>query len=438
MTNYNNTFKVENGLQPGAYTLPVGDGTADQVIKTDGAGNLSWVAMNGGPSGPQGDQGPQGPQGPQGDQGPSGPQGDQGPQGPQGDMGPSGPQGDQGPQGPQGDMGPSGPQGDQGPQGPQGDMGPSGPQGDQGPQGPQGDQGPQGPQGDQGPSGPQGDQGPQGPQGDMGPSGPQGDPANLSGSMSGDIDLNGYNLKGGSYSGNTVSLPTGFGPIITAGYEGHVYIKASTDNTNFSTWDFAADGALKFPSFTEQDNWIYENTSGDFTILGTQQVRINTGVGSVSTWTFDGAGLTFPDLTIQTTAFTGQISSLVTGMASLTLNADGSITIPPNTTNNFHIDASNNVYTLNTSDTVIFGSFSGHIIINDLYDGYMYDFLLGGGTVWLSGSTNPNWTPSTGVPTGSAGVANYVSMDASSGYTFSNLAGARDYAVYAVRTRTSG
>jgi hypothetical protein len=155
----------------------------------------------------------------------------------------------------------------------------------------------------------------QGPQGEPGA---QGSTGTFSGTLNQDIDLNAHVLKGGSYAGNTISLPTGFGPIITNGYEDAITLQSSSDNTTFQQWKFRNNGQMVFPSITEQDNWIYENTStGNFTILGTQQIRINTGVSPVSTWTFDGAGLTFPDLTVQTTAWTGTVAfSSVTDVPS--------------------------------------------------------------------------------------------------------------------------
>ena len=139
---------------------------------------------------------------------------------------------------------------------------------------------------------------------------------------------------------------------------------------------------------------------------------------------------------------TGSLNTdqLTNGSKSLVLESDGSVLIPSNTTNNFHIDAASNQYSLNTNDTIVFGSFSGHIIINDLYDGYMYDFLVGGGKVWLSGSTNPNWTPASTAPANIYTLSGWVQMEFASGYTFTNLAtdaSPRTYSVYAIRTRTS-
>ena len=121
------------------------DGTAGQVVGSNGLLGFEWVDAGTGPVGPTG---PQGPTGATGATGPQGPQGNTGATGPQGDTGATGPQGDTGATGPQGDTGATGPQGDTGATGPQGDTGATGPQGDTGATGPQGDVGPTGPQGD--------------------------------------------------------------------------------------------------------------------------------------------------------------------------------------------------------------------------------------------------------------------------------------------------
>jgi hypothetical protein len=88
------------------------------VAHHSGSGTFSaWVVnLSGavGAVGPAGPEGPQGPQGIQGEQGIQGAQGVQGETGPQGDTGPAGPQGIQGETGPAGAQGPTGPQGPQG------------------------------------------------------------------------------------------------------------------------------------------------------------------------------------------------------------------------------------------------------------------------------------------------------------------------------------
>lgn len=68
--------------------------------------------------------------------------------------------------------------------------------------------------------------------------------------LGGNLDLNGNKLVGGSYGGNTVELPVGFGPVITNGYEDAITLQSSSDNTTFKQWKFKNDGTTQFPSYT--------------------------------------------------------------------------------------------------------------------------------------------------------------------------------------------
>jgi hypothetical protein len=111
-------FSAGAGAKLNNITYPTTDGAAGNVIATDGAGHLSFVAPGAGPQGPQGPQGVAGPQGPQGVTGNTGPQGPQGVTGNTGPQGPQGPTGNTGPQGPQGPTGNTGPTGPSGPSGP--------------------------------------------------------------------------------------------------------------------------------------------------------------------------------------------------------------------------------------------------------------------------------------------------------------------------------
>jgi hypothetical protein len=75
---------------PAGLKYPTSDGTANQVIKTDGAGNLSFVNAGAGPTGPTGPTGSAGSTGPTGPTGPaSSVAGPTGPTGPTGSSGPS-------------------------------------------------------------------------------------------------------------------------------------------------------------------------------------------------------------------------------------------------------------------------------------------------------------------------------------------------------------
>jgi hypothetical protein len=174
------------------------------------------------------------------------------------------------------------------------------------------------------------------------------------------VDLNGNNIVGGSYQGNTLSLPVGGGATLTSGYEGGVTLRSSTDNTAFKSWNFDTNGVLALPA----------------------------------------------------------------------------------PTNIFGIDAINNSYTLNTNDTITFATFSGDIVINDQYDGFVYKFLVGSGVAMMYGDTNQyarglgkTVTVGPGTP---VGIEDYVTMEFTGGnYVFTNLASDRIFTVYAVRTRAS-
>ena len=74
----------------------------------------------------------------------------------------------------------------------------------------------------------------------------------INSTLAANINLNGYNLNGGSYAGNTIELPTGFGPIISSRYEDAVTIQSSANNTTFQQWKFRNNGELVFPDATVQ------------------------------------------------------------------------------------------------------------------------------------------------------------------------------------------
>jgi hypothetical protein len=122
------------------------------------------------------------------------------------------------------------------------------------------------------------------------------------------------------------------------------------------------------------------------------------------------------------------------------LGFDGVLSLPAVDTSqvSHNFDATNSTYTVATNDTIVFSSFSGEILINDLYDGYIYKFLCGGGSVWLLGSTNFNWdSPANNTsPSDSWTLADYASFAYTGGnYVFTNLAAERTFTVFAIKTR---
>ena len=333
-----------------------------------------------GPRGLDGITGIRGPQGPSGAastvSGPQGPQGSQGPSGPSGaastvsgPQGPSGPAGAQGPQGPQGTAstvsGPSGPSGVRGPQGPQGAAstvsGPSGPSGVQGPQGAastvSGPSGPSGPSGVQGPastvSGPQGSQGPQGPSGVQGPQGSAG----VAGSRNYTVTNSGasdYVIDGSNDP--SITLLRGFTYTFTVSASGHPFwIKTAQVFGTGSTYDTGVtnngtdNGTITFavpynaPSTLYYICQYHAGMSGTINITDvgpsgasgpsgpagftTTSTLVN-GTATVSLSA--GGNLTFPDSTVQTTAWTGAFPApangdSTSGNAWMIFYADGAL-----------------------------------------------------------------------------------------------------------------
>lgn len=91
--NSNTLWFYMNGGSTYVNRLPRSQGTAGQVLTTNGNGTLSWTSQVG-PTGPIGLQGIQGPTGADGAQGPTGADGAQGPTGADGAQGATGPSGD--------------------------------------------------------------------------------------------------------------------------------------------------------------------------------------------------------------------------------------------------------------------------------------------------------------------------------------------------------
>ena len=61
------------------------------------------------------------------------------------------------------------------------------------------------------------------------------------------LDTNGYLIVGGSYGGNQLVLPVGFGPTLQGLYEGNAFIKTGTTGSVNKTWSFTDDGAFTSP-----------------------------------------------------------------------------------------------------------------------------------------------------------------------------------------------
>ena len=98
--------------------------------------------------------------------------------------------------------------------------------------------------------------------------------------LGGNLETGNYSIRGGNYDGSSLSFPVGFGAVLQSVYDGNVFIKTGS-------------------------------------------------AGSVSkTWTFDYTGaITFPDNSVQTTAWKGTTSTLVSGSYTVSL-VNSKLTVP--------------------------------------------------------------------------------------------------------------
>jgi hypothetical protein len=303
------------------------------------------------------------------------------------------------------------------------------------------------------------------------------------------VDLGGGNLtyRVGGFNGfyQTADYPLTFNdPTYTPGVPSTASI-SSSDGTKLYTWTFNQDGTLVLPGNTVQlvsspNNIIIASDPGyqtgvyiDSTTPGSELAEIySNNIVNISssnkTWTFGVDGtLKFPDNHIQNTAFNttfpytwSNVQTFNSNVSFVAINANNSLgssgqvltsngngglywstkgdvwNVPA--VSNINLDATNsNVLTLATNETVSFSTFSGEILVNDLYNGYMYKFLVGGGRVWLIGSTNPNWTPTASAPSNIYTIVNWIKIEYTGSYVFTNLAASRNYNFVAIKTRNS-
>jgi hypothetical protein len=135
-----------------------------------------------------------------------------------------------------------------------------------------------------------------------------------------------------------------------------------------------------------------------------------------------------------------QIQALTGGTArTWTFDSTGILSAPASTSN-VMIDASTvGTQTIAQNGTVTFSNFSGEIIVNALDSGNMYKYLVGGGKVWILGSTNDAWTPSASAPITYAEIATVANVEFTGGnYVFTNLhASDTNFNIVAIKTRNN-
>jgi hypothetical protein len=212
------SLQVFDQINVGGIVISSTDGNAGQVLTTYGNGVTYWSTSGSGATGatgPEGATGPQGATGLQGDVGATGLQGDPGLPGDTGATGLTGLDGATGATGLQGDTGATGLEGPTGFTGPDGATGATGLQGDTGATGLEGPTGFTGPDGATGATGLQGDPGLTGPTGATGltgDTGPTGATGSFSGTLTANLDANGFfisnaaNISANFFLGNGSQL----------------------------------------------------------------------------------------------------------------------------------------------------------------------------------------------------------------------------------------
>jgi hypothetical protein len=175
--------------------------------------------------------------------------------------------------------------------------------------------------------------------------------------------------------------------------------------------------------------WLFD-ISGTLTLPSGGQIKPMFGATATAIRDLNGVYIGSSNTNV-ISMVTSQGIKVTTNVSSTwTFSTAGSITLPTTTNNNINFDASNaNLLTLNTDDTVSFTSFSGMILINDITNGYVYTYIVGGGTTpFLIGSTNYGT------------VSDFVTFtwDSGSGaYIFTNKTSSRQYNFVTIMTRNN-
>ena len=439
--------------------------------------------------------------GPQGDLGYTGSQGSQGDIGLAGDLGYTGSQGDRGYDGSRGDVGYAGSQGELGYVGSQGDIGYVGSQGDIGYSGSQGELGYVGSQGDVGYTGSRGSTGFTGSNGDLGYTGSKGDPGTAGIDTTSTL-VNGNFVVGLQVNGSLL-LPTGDyqenqsryqGAIISENESSVIYMDVQTNSQDdvyggmrletwnsvpidirtraggqgdaIKNWRFDSNGSITFPDDTVQTT-AYTGQTGSNTVVtvsdtaptattGTQwfnTVEGRTYIAYNGVWVdasplmmpapdtdIDVVSITFPDASVQTTAFTGDSGSgwqLTSSTSVVSLDSNGVLTLP-NGASIGSDNSSSGIPMTTDRGTILFGNVpevgptaSSHFHIMkdspstvDLFFGDDYNYVklpsnngvqIGtGGNIWEFGTTGTLTLPNSGIISDGMGAIRLEPSGASS------------------------
>jgi len=161
-------------------------------------------------------------------------------------------------------------------------------------------------------------------------------------------------------TGGQLPVPGNMAPTAKTASDNYLAYKELQRNIDIvagtNTFSFENTGALRVPGVITKNNnltlvsvgtTVYQGLSDQGLPVETRndltaavvadgengRVFIRTDDGTtLRTWQFDKNGLlTFPNATVQTTAWLGSVSSLVNGGSTLSLSTDGSLTFPSNT-----------------------------------------------------------------------------------------------------------
>jgi len=127
-----------------------------------------------------------------------------------------------------------------------------------------------------------------------------------------------------SLPGSLHISPNSGNPIIAANNNNSLTVGADLDVTVSSAsggkqWVFDRNGKLTLPANSSNDSVIYSEAGNIelYTNRESGSTKIRNKATLDQTWTFSDAGLTFPDTTTQTTAYTGQVGAGNSGWALL-------------------------------------------------------------------------------------------------------------------------
>jgi hypothetical protein len=137
-----------------------------------------------------------------------------------------------------------------------------------------------------------------------------------------------------------VGVPTGIADLINqGGWDQGSYINTATTGGSGTglTVDVAGGGGYIALGNITINNSGTGYTVGDVITINNENdlpatFVISTVTNSSNNWTFSNTGaITFPDATVQTTAYTGSTSTLVNGTSTVSLSSTGTVTFPDGT-----------------------------------------------------------------------------------------------------------